>query len=47
MTKRQVRSNVGALRKRTNQPFNPNFFVGEAPVTHPVVLARTRDRLCP
>jgi nitronate monooxygenase len=47
MTPDQVRAAAANLRQRTNRPFNLNFFVGEAPVTDPAVLARTRDRLRP
>jgi nitronate monooxygenase len=47
MTPDQITSAVADLRGRTNQPFNLNFFVGDAPVTDPAVLARTRDRLRP
>lgn len=43
----QINAAVTALRGRTNRPFNLNFFVGDAPVTDPTVLARTRDRLRP
>lgn len=45
MTPDQIRAAVAALRARTNRPFNLNFFVGDAPVTDPAVLARARDRL--
>lgn len=47
MTPDQIVDAVTALRGRTNRPFNVNFFVGDAPVTDPAVLARTRDRLRP
>lgn len=47
MTPDQITTSVAELRGRTNRPFNLNFFVGDAPTTDPVVLARTRDRLRP
>ena len=47
MTADQITKAVADLRGRTNRPFNLNFFAGDAPVTHPAVLARTRDRLRP
>lgn len=43
----QIKAEVTELRGRTNRPFNLNFFVGDAPVTDSIVLARTRDRLRP
>jgi nitronate monooxygenase len=43
----QVRAEASDLRGRTNRPFNLNFFVGDAPITPPVVLERTRERLRP
>lgn len=47
MSLEQVHAAANDLRGRTNRPFNLNFFVGDAPVTDPAVLARTRDRLRP
>lgn len=47
MTPDQVRAAASDLCQRTNRPFNLNFFVGDAPVTDPATLARTRDRLRP
>jgi nitronate monooxygenase len=47
MTPDQIVDAVTFLCGRTNRPFNLNFFVGDAPVTDPAVLARTRDRLRP
>ena len=47
MTLDQIRTEVVALRSKTNRAFNLNFFVTDAPVTDPAILARTRDRLRP
>lgn len=47
MTLDELAAAAGTLRAATNQPFNLNFFVGNAPVTDPATLARTRDRLQP
>jgi nitronate monooxygenase len=47
MTPDQVCAAVADLRARTNRPFNLNFFAGDAPVTDPAVLERTRERLRP
>lgn len=42
-----LRMAVAAMRAGTNRPFNLNFFVHDAPKTHPAVLERTRERLRP
>lgn len=42
-----VRSEVEAIRERTNRSFNLNFFIRDVPRTDPDVLERTRDRLRP
>lgn len=47
MSPDQIRTAAEEVRARTNLPFNLNFFVGDAPVTDPAVLARARNRLRP
>lgn len=42
-----IEEQTAAIRQRSNRAFNLNFFVREAPVTPPDVLADTRTRLAP
>ena len=43
----QLHAAVTTLRASTNQPFNLNFFIQDAPRTEPSVLEATRQRLAP
>ena len=47
MTLAEVHAAAAAMRARTNQPFNLNFFIQNAPTTDNVVFQRTRQRLAP
>jgi nitronate monooxygenase len=42
-----VRELIAATRQATNQPFNVNFFVHEAPRVDPAATARMQQRLAP